>query len=151
MKVYNEFFEGKNKLTKTVKSYEARLQACREYEESLPDEELDVGQRLSSEFSNVGLCLSIDKTKPNNLYFVQEIDAKYGVKCKLYSVQRGTTGVVRVRKGDYAKHVFNVGDCIVLTSYNKSPRYTYKDGERKALPGEMDIWAETYEVVKAPA
>ena len=150
-KVYNEFFEGKNKLTKTVKSYEARLEKCREYEASLPDEDLDVGQRLASEFSNVGLCLSIDKTKPNNLYFVQEIDAKYGVKCKLYSVQRGTTGMVRVRKGDYAKHSFNEGDCIVLKTYNKSPRYTYKDGERKALPGEMDIWAETYEVVKAPA
>ena len=151
MKVYNEFFEGKNKLTKTVKSYEARLQTCREFEQSLKDEELAVGQRLLSEFSNVGLCLSIDKTQPNNLYFVQEIDAKYGIKCKLYSVQRGTTGIVRVRKNDYAKHSFNEGDCIVLTGYNKAPRYVYKDGERKALPGEMDIWAEDYEVVKAPA
>ena len=151
MKVYDEFFEGKNKLTKTVKSYEARLEKCREYEMSLPDEELDVGQKLLSEFSNVGLCLSIDKAKPNNLYFVQEVDTKYGVKCKLYSVQRGTTGLVRVRKNDYAKHSFEVGDCIVLTGYNKSPRYAYSDGARKVLPGQTDIWAETYEVVKAPA
>ena len=151
MKVYNEFFEGKNKLTKTVKSYEARLQACREFEQSLPDEELEIGQTLLSEFSNVGLCLTIDKTKPNNLYFVVEVDDKYGVKVKLYSVQRGTTGIVRVRKGDFAKQSFNVGDCVVLKDYNKSPRYSYKDGARIALPGLFDIWAETYEVVKAPA
>ena len=151
MKVYNEFFEGKNKLTKTVKSFEARLEKCREYENSLPNEELNIGQRLASEFSNVGLCLTIDKTKPNNLYFISGVDDKYGIKAKLYSVQRGTTGIVRVRKGDFAKHPFSEGDCLMLIDYNKAPRYTYHDGERKALPGEMDIWAETYEVVKAPA
>ena len=151
MKVYNEFFEGKNKLTKTVKSFEARLDKCREYELSLPDEELDIGQRLSSEFYNVGLCLSSDTTKSNNLYFVQEVDTKYGVKCRLYSVQRGTTGIVRVRKNDYNKHIFNEGDCLKLIKFNTSPRYTYKGGTRTELPGEKDIWAEQYEVVKAPA
>ena len=39
MKVYDNFFEGKQKLTKTVKSYEARLEASRQYEASLPDED----------------------------------------------------------------------------------------------------------------
>lgn len=151
MKVYNEFFEGKSKLTKTVKSYEIRLEACRKFEQALPEEELDIGQTLLSEHSNVGLCLTIDKTKPDNLYFVAGIDEKYGIKVKLYSVQRGTTGIVRVRKGDFAKHSFSEGDCIVLTGYNKSPRYSYKGGARVALPGLSDIWAETYEVVKAPA
>lgn len=151
MKVYNEFFEGKNKLTKTVKSFETRLQACREFEQSLSDEELDIGQTLLSEFSNVGLCLTTDRTKPSNLYFVIELDDKYGIKVKLYSVQRGTTGIIRVRKNDFAKHSFNVGDCITLTNYNKSPRYSYQGGTRVALPGLFDIWAETYEVVKAPA
>ena len=150
MKVYNEFFEGKNKLTKTVKSYESRLNSCREYEKSLPDEELNIGQRLSSEFYNVGLCLSSDRTKPNNLYFVQEVDTKYGVKCKLYSVQRGTTGIVRVRKNDYNKYSFNEGDCLMLIKFNTSPRYTYKGGSRTELPGEKDIWAAQYEVIKAP-
>ena len=151
MKVYKEFFEGKLKLTKTVKSFDSRLSACREFEKSLPDDELDIKQRLLSEFSNVGLCLSADKTQPNILYFVQEVDAKYGVKCKLYSVQRGTIGTVRIRKNDYAKKPVKAGDCINLVKFNKSPRYAYQNGERKALPGENDIWAEEYEVVKAPA
>ena len=150
MKVYEEFFEGEKKLTKTIKSYEARMDACRKYEASLSDEELGIGQRLDSELANVGLCLSVDKTCPDNYYFVREIDAKYGVKVKLYSIQRGTTGIIRFRKDDFAKHTFTEGDCIGLLQYNKSPRYTYKGGERAVVPGEYDIWAKQYQVYKAP-
>ena len=144
MKVYNEFFEGKNKLTKTVKSYEARLEACREYERSLPDEDLPVGQRLKSELENIGLCLSTDKSQPNNLYFVREIDTKYGVKAKLYSVQRGTTGLVKFKKSDFAKQEFKEGDCLRLVSFSKSPKYIYKGGTKTAVPNEYDIWAKEY-------
>lgn len=147
MKVYENFFEGKQKLTKTIKSFESRLQASREYEASLPDEELEIGQRLNSELANVGLCLSFDKSQPNNLYFVREIDDKYGIKAKLYSVQRGTTGVIRFRKDDFAKKSFETGDCISLLQYNKSPRYTYRGGERSVVPGEFDVWAKEYSVL----
>ena len=52
------------------------------FEESLKDEELSIGQRLSSELDNVGLCMSFDKTKPDNMYFIRDIDAKYGIKTK---------------------------------------------------------------------
>ena len=150
MKIYDEFFNGKQKLTKTIKSFESRLATCREFEKSLPDEELGIGRRLQSELSNVGLCLTVDKTMPDNLYFVREIDAKYGVKAKLYSVQRGTTGIIRFKKDNFAKQSFEAGDCVKLFKYNRSPRYTYRGGERSALPGEFDIWAEKYEVFKAP-
>lgn len=150
MKVYDEYFEGEKKLTKAIKSYEPRLQACREYERSLPNEELRIGQRLESELENIGLCLSTDKTQPGTLYFVREIDAKYGVKVKLYSIQRGTSGIIRFRKNDFAKQSFKEGDCISIERYNKSPRYTYKGGERTVVPGEQDIWAEKYKVFKAP-
>ena len=151
MKVYNEFFEGKNKLTKTVKSYEIRLQKCRDYENNIEDEELPIGQRLSSEFNNIGLCLSSDKTMSNKLYFVLEVDTKYGAKSKLYSVQRGTIGLVRVKKNDYTKKPFEQNDCIVIHKFNKSPKYSYRGGERVEIPGESDIWVQEYEVIKAPA
>ena len=150
MKVYNEFFEGKHKLTKTVKSYESRLQYCREYEASLEDEELGIATRLMSELNNVGLCLSSDYNKPNNMYFVTEIDTKYGVKAKFYSIQRGTIGAVRISKAIYQKKPFENNDCIKLIEYTKSPRYSYRGGEKIALPGEMDIWIKDYEVYKAP-
>lgn len=151
LKVYHEFFEGKNKLTKTVKSYPARINACITYEISLPEEELSLDERLRSELANVGLCLSSDKNQPSNLYLVQDVDTKYGVKCKLYSLQRGTTGIVRIRKNDYAKNTFTEGDCIIMEKVNASPRYTYRNGVKAELPGEKDFWVEKYNVIKAPA
>ena len=147
MKVYKEFFEGKNKLTKVIKSYNVRLAACKEYEKSLPEEELNIGQRLKSELENVGLCLSTDKTQPKNLYFVREVDTKYGVKVKLYSVNKGSSGVVKFKKNDYAKKGFKEGDCITLIDYSKSPKYIYKGGEKTAMPNEYDIWVKDYSVL----
>ena len=147
MKVYDEFFEGKNKLTKTIKSFESRLELCRKYEQSLQDEELYIGKRLQSELSNIGLCLSTDKNQAPNLYFVREIDAKYGVKAKFYSVSRGTTGIVKFKKDDYARKGFKEGDCIKLIKYSKTPKYIYKGGERTAVPNEYDIWAKDYSVL----
>ena len=150
MKVYNEFFNGENKLTKIVKSFERRLQVCREFEASLDDDDLPISQRLSSELNNVGLCLFSDKTQPSNLYFVKDIDDKYGIKTTLYSIQRGTTGIVRVRKDNFAKQPFKSGDCFVLEKFNKSPKYSYRGGEKVALPNESDLWAEKYHIISAP-
>ena len=147
MRVYENFFEGKFKLTKTVKSYEARLQSCREYEASLENSDLNIGQRLNSELNNIGLCLSIEKSLPDNMYFIYDVDDKYGIKVKLYSVNRGTTGLVRIRKDDYAKHHFEKGDCFVLNKYNKSPRYTYRNGQKAEIPGEFEIWVKEYTVL----
>ena len=150
MEVFNEFFEGEKKLTKTIKSFEVRLEACRKFESSLIDEELPIGYKLKSELKNVGLCLSANKNAPENLYFVREVDGKYGIKAKLYSVQRGTTGIIRFRKDDYAKKTFDEGDCVTLIKCNKSPRYTYKGGAKAVVPNEYDYWAKEYKVVSAP-
>ena len=146
--VYDNFFEGKNKLTKTIKSYETRLESCREYEASLKDEELPITRRLASELANVGLCLTYDKSAPQDLYFARSIDAKYGVKVTFYSVQRGTSGIIRIRKNDFTKKPFEEGQCVFIRKANKSPRYTYKGGRKAVIPGEYEFWAEQYEVLQ---
>lgn len=149
MQVYNEFFEGENRLTKTVKSYPARLKACETREASLPNDALPISQRLTAEMQNIGLCLTVDVKMPSNSYFVKEIDDKYGVKANLYSINRGTSGIIRFRKNDYAAKPFMSGDCVTLIKFNKSPKYTYKNGERSAIPGEYDIWAQDYKVTQS--
>ena len=150
MKVFNEFFEGKNKLTKTVKSFADRLKAVKSYEASLPNTALPTTLRLKTEQENIGLCLSVDPNIKSSLYFVQSVDSKYGVKAVLYSVQRGTSGIIRFRKDDYAQNPFEEGDCVDLAKCKKSNRYTYKNGVSTAIPGEYDIWARQYAVLKAP-
>ena len=151
MKVYEEFFNGENKITKTTtRSLPARLDSCRRYEQQLPEDELDIMVKLRSQIDNVGLGLSSEKNAPSNVYYVLDVDSKYGIKSMFYSIQRGTTGVVRFRKDMFAKKPFEAGDCVTLEEFDLSPRYTYRGGNKVALPGEKDIWAKVYKVKKAP-
>ena len=144
MKVYDYFFNGEKKLTKTIKSFNERLEACRAYEASLDNSDLGIGLRLRAELDNVGLCISSD---PNarTMYFVEEIDDKYSIKVKLYNVNRGTTGMVKIAKKDY--RAMGVGSCLIIQDYNTRPRMSFKNGVKTVLPGEKDFWVTKYKVL----
>lgn len=145
MKVYEEFFNGEKKLTKTIKSFEERLNACRAYEASLENSDMEIGLRLRVEFENVGLCISSDPNAHTSVYFVQEIDDRYSIKVKLYNIKRGTTGVVKIAKNDY--HLMGVGSCIKIEAFKTRPRYSFRNGQRNIIPGEQDIWVTKYKVL----
>lgn len=145
MNVYHQFYEGENKLTKTIKSFNSRLELCRQYESSLEDSDLKTGLRLRYEMDNVGLCLSTCPSMPSNAYFVTSVDDKYSIKMDLYSMKRGTVGQVKVSKKNY--HIVDKGSCIIIDDFKKSPRYTYNKGQRTIVPGETDIWLTKYHVM----
>ena len=147
MKVYEYFFNGDKKVSKTVKSFEARLENCRQYEASLEDSELPAGLRLRYELENIGLCLSTAPDAPTNAYFVTEIDDKYSIKVKLYSLVRGTTGTVKITKKDYKQPMME-GSCILIEHSQKRPKYAYNKGQRTVVPGEVDIWVTDYRVMQ---
>lgn len=146
MRVYNEFFNGEKKLTKGIKSFEERLEYVRKYEESLNDEELPAGVRLRNEFENIGLCLTADPTAPNTMYFVQNVDDKYGIKVKLYNVRRGTIGEIRIARKDF--HTMAQGSCIQILKFRESLKYTYRNGQKVVIPGEKEYWVSEYKVLK---
>lgn len=146
MKIFNEFFNGSKKLTKTIKSFNERLESCREYEESLEDIELPTGLRLKYEMDNIGLCLSVDPAVPANLYFVTSIDDRYTTKLNLYSIKRGTTGLVKVAKKNY--QIVAEGSCIAVKDFRKGPKYTYSKGTKIVVPGESEIWLTDYKVIQ---
>lgn len=147
MKIYQEYFEGTNSITKLHKSFEQRLETLRQFEASLPDEELPAGQRLQTEYENIGLCLSVDPTAPSNLYFVESVDDKYSIRAKLYSVQRGTTGIVRIAKKDYTAQPLQEGLCMKMLEYNMRQKNTFRNGQRIPIPGEKDCWVTRYTIV----
>lgn len=143
MKVFDYFFEN---ISKTHKSFLDRLEACRNYEASLEDCELQAGLRLKTEFENVGLCVSTDPNAPNSAYFVTDLDDKYGIKVKLYNIRRGTTGMIRIARKDYK--LMDVGSCIVIDKYRTSPKFIFQNGQKKEVPGEKEIWVTDYRVLK---
>jgi len=146
--VFDQYFNGKQKITKTVKSFAQRMEACRAYEASVDDKQIPICEQLALENENVGLCLSIDKQASGDLYFVQELDAQYGIKCVLYSVQRGTSGQVRVRKNTYESNHFEANQCIRIEEGKREPRYAYKERKRTPIEGESDYWVKSYKIVQ---
>ena len=151
MKVFGEFFKGKQKLTKTLKSWEARLKWNRENEAAIADEDLDVIERLTYEFENTGLCHSFQRDKTQT-YFVTNVDDKYKITVQMYNVARGTpTPTIRIKKAIYQATPVKEGMCLHLCSkcLSQKPRFSYKDGVRTKIEGVSDWWMEGYEVIAA--
>lgn len=145
--IMNEFIEGKNKLTKTIKSYEKRLEAMREYEASCKDGDISIGQQLMLENENIGLCISSFPNANNNTYFVLDVDDKYGIKVKLYNVKRGTSGIVRMKKDTYANSKIEQNQCIVIRDGGTMPKYTYQNGKRIPSATEKEYWIRKFDIV----
>lgn len=145
LELEQEYFEGKNKLTKTLvpKTVEKRLAINRDLASAATQEPLPIAEQLALENEYVGLCLTEDRSAPHNQFFVLDVDDKFGVKVKLYSVQRGTMGAMRLRKNDYENMPFKPGDCIFVQTGENRPRYSYVNGTRKPT-GERDYWITDY-------
>lgn len=145
-KLFNEFFEGPNKLTKTYveKTVIKRMEALRALEKELPDEELPIQEKITAELNYIGRCISYDPEAANNLFFVQSVDDKYSIRLRLYSLKRGTEGVIRVSKAVFGQDPLKEGDCITA-KFDKRQRCVYKDGKRFAVDGVFDFWLIDYD------
>ena len=140
LKVYHEFFTGKYKLTKTVKSYEKRLEWMREFEKSVPNTDLPIEETVLAEYEFIGMCLSSDRYKPGR-YLITEVDDKYSIKIKLYNMARGNTTQVRMKKDIYAAKQPKAGTVVILTSkdYRETQKRIYINGVAK-VTDEKEIW-----------
>lgn len=146
-KLWQEFQSGKNRITKTLKSFDVRLKALREIEAALPNEDLSVGERIAAESEYVGMCLSVFPECDQYLYFVDNVDAEYGVKVKLYHPKNGSSGIMRMTKSSFGEAAIKQGEMIEVVSWKQKPRYSYAGGVRKQIPGEYDMWLDAWQTV----
>lgn len=142
-KLAEEFRDGKNRMTKTLKKWEPRLETLRNLEKDMPDEELPVSEVASAELDLLGMCVSFDDEAPDNEYIVTEVDDKYSVRATLYSLKRGTSGTLRVRKSLWEKNALKQGDIVTLNEWSSKPKYVFANGKR--VPSEeRELWMEGY-------
>ena len=149
LKIFEEFFNGKNKVTKTVKSAGDRIAAISEMESRMTDEEISIKEKLDAEVNYIGLPISSNPAA-NGLYYIQELDDKYAIKMRLYNISRGSTSpVIRLTKQEAARLKPAVGDVIRVNGscLKQKPKYTYKDGTRRDT-GETEWWLDDYRKVK---
>lgn len=168
MKVYNEFFEGKNRITKTLtaKSINTRLEILRNFESLLSlngCEDIDPLDKLRLEHDSMGMCLSIfpemNQEKYDNLYYVIDVESQYGIKVKLHSVRRGTTGVIKIRRDIFEKTPVEIGQGFYMDKFAKRQRFKRKTLEPTnineapkiisiPIKNEFDIWVSDYKTTQ---
>lgn len=148
LRLFQEFKTGQNRFYKGLveKTQQKRLDALRELEETLPDEELPMEEVIPFECDYFGAPLSV-YPEAKGCYAVLDVDEKYSPKLKLYSVATGDTGVMKVRKPTFAKEPVKPGDVLLMLGWSKKPAYHYADGKRAIKPGVFEIWMEGYQKI----
>lgn len=97
-------------------------------------------EKAKAENEYVGLCLSSSNKLPQDMYIAQEVESEYGVKIKAFSVARGTTGLLRMKKTDFEQMPLFKNDTFYLKKWKPRNKYSYKNGQRAVIPDEFENW-----------
>lgn len=147
LKVFSEFSDGKNKITKQLKdaTREKRLVLLREYEAQCPEEDLSIDEQMFFEARHYGSPISVFE-EARGRYVVLELETKYSPKVKCYSIGTGSTGTFKILKKDFSEMPFDEGDIITIVKSNRKQAVTYVDGKRVPKKGVYEYWASRYSV-----
>lgn len=147
--LYDAFFDGENKIAKSYceRTVIKRMDALRQLEEKLPDEELPMADRLQTELDTMERCISCDPSINRDTYFITEIDDAYGVKIRLYSMQRGTMGTMKMTKKNYTYYNLKPGMVVRLDEWVKRPKYEFKGGKRAIVKDQYEYWLESVSIL----
>lgn len=150
LRLYDEFRDGTSRFSKNhVKAtQEKRLDALRQIEKNLPEEEIPMARQLAFEVEHMGTPLSTYPDR-NGCFAALEVDDKYSPKLRLYNVSKGTIGIMKVRKPLFKKTPIKPGDVIDLLGWSKKPAYQYRDGKSSVKPGVYDLWIDEYKILPA--
>lgn len=144
LKIYNEFFNGQHKLYKTLSqsSRMNRITLLTQFEINLPKTDNNVLDIIRNE--TIILGMPVTTCRANNMFAVIDVDTKYSPKVKLYNIERGTTGVMKVLKPTFNRDPLSVGDIISIKSWQRKQAFAFSSGKPVAKHGEFDIWLDKY-------
>lgn len=146
MKVFEAFTGGPCKVTKTLKSFEKRLTNLRKIEEDAEDHRMSVYDVLPVEQFVLEMCLTTDQSVRDGIYFVTNVEAKRSIFVTAYSIRSGRYGVLKLKRDIYDADPIQPGDFFAIGDWKKTPRYLFKDGKRKEIPGETETWMYSYNI-----
>lgn len=147
LKIFSEFSDGKNKITKQLKdkTREKRLSILREFEAQCPEENLSVEEQIHFEADHYGSPISVFK-EARGKFVVLELDTKYSPKAKCYSIGTGNTGMFKILKKDFISMPFESGDILTVLHSKEKLAMSYVDGKRVPKNGVYENWVDLYEV-----
>lgn len=141
------FNEGPDKYRKTYvdKTKQARLTALRALEASMEDAPQSPYELAANQVAILGHPQGTFSTDPED-YIVTEVEERYSPKIHLYSLARGTSGVLKMLKSFYNSRPLKPGDCVRIprTGWEKKPKVVFQDGKKTKMPGVYERWIINY-------
>ena len=111
-------------------------------ESVIPDEDIDIVDKVQSYFEYTGSCDVVDRTRDKQ-FIVLDIDVKYTPKVQLYSLSTGKTQWVKISKNVYKNNVLKLYDLIYLHEWSTKPKRKKVDDKWVKL-NENEIWFDKY-------
>lgn len=151
LRLYEAFESGPCRIYKTLspRTIAARKEKLLEMERAWPDEDFSVLEKAAYERTWMGSPVSCFEV-PGNQAMVLAVHETYSPQITLYNLRKGTTGVMKVRKPQYAEQPLREGDVIVVEDWAKRPRYAFSpavDGKKakpRPIPDQYDLWLTVY-------
>lgn len=147
LKLFWEFSEGKNKITKQLKdaTREKRLVWLKNFEVECEESDVSPEEQIAFEAEHYGTPITV-YPEARGKYLVIELETKYSPKAVCYSIGTGNTGVFKILKKDFNSMPFKAGDVITVLHSKEKLASSYIDGKRVPKKGVYENWVDLYEV-----
>ena len=158
LQLYKAFTDGKIKYLRTYvdATKEKRLQALKEYAETLDNRTLSILSQIEVELEILGYIQS-QYNIPKDYLFVQSLDLQYAPRINVYCLASGKVNSLKIRKKIYEQTPFNAGEIIKvnmardnmgrLIHLRKEPRKKFINGQFVDDENEYDWWLSSYTVI----
>ncbi|MFC0903659.1 DNA polymerase III subunit alpha [Clostridium sp. MT-14] len=155
VKIFNEFTKGKNKYKKTYveKTKIKRIDLLKDYENSIPDEKVDLKTQIDIENENLGYVqVQFPELPKSYLYILDGKFGKYSPKIEAYCLATGVTKTLKLYKKQFDKNPFDKGTIINISKYQQRRKAICVGKDDKGNPkfeqsNEKEWWITKYNIV----
>lgn len=135
--------EYATKETAKLYKFDDTLPMLRHMEELIPNEDINIVDKVKCYFENTGSC-DIKDDKRSKQYIVLDINVNYTPKVQLYSLSTGKTDFVKIGKKVFRNNPLAKYDLIYLDEWNFKNKRKKDDDEKWIELEDKEIWATKY-------
>ena len=139
----NEYF-SRHCTTETAAMYkfDDTIELLKDIVKDIPNENINIVERVMAWKEYVGSCSLIDKTNPRDCV-VTDVDLKYTPRVEMYCLGSGNTQWVKISKRIWKNNKLQKGDLVNLCEVHKKHKRKNVEGKWIELE-DWELWADEY-------
>ena len=139
----NEYF-SKHCANETVAMYkfDDTIELLKDIVKDIPNENINIVERVMAWKEYVGSCSLIDKTNPRDCV-VTDVDLKYTPRVEMYCLGSGNTQWIKISKRIWKNNKLKKGDLVNLCEVHKKHKRKNIEGKWIELE-DFELWTDEY-------